>query len=236
VTLDLLWREYPEYITGVLHVDTGIAISTTEPFCRAFADDRGLEYHVQRTPVVFEDYVRQYGFPGPSMHGQTYNLLKERAIDAFVAAQKRAWNDRIGLITGVRAEESARRAKTSRDVRRDGAQLWIAPLIDYTGHDLRRHREKFGVPMSPASEAIHISGDCVCGAMVDDPTQTELSLIRAFDPVGDRIRDLEREISAKGHPRCKWGVKIEGDGEASEVGDLCVSCARSPQLELGGVV
>ena len=240
VTLEYMWRNHRKMVTGALHVNTGIGLSSTREFAKVFCESRNIPFHEAHAPLAYEDLIRrgwlskdgtrQVGFPGPAAHRFMYSWLKERALDAFVSLQKDHRLDRIGLITGVRAEESARRMGTTLDIRRDGAQVWIAPLIDWSSYDMQAYRTTYSVPMSPASSTIHISAECLCGAFGDP---RELNMIETFygdDPVCGRIRKLEREMETKGVARCKWSTKFVGDPDPlGPPGPLCVGCYKTPE-------
>ena len=237
VTLEYMWRNHRKMVTGALHVNTGIGLSSTREFAKVFCESRNIPFHEAHAPLAYEDLIRrgwlskdgtrQVGFPGPAAHRFMYSWLKERALDAFVSLQKDHRLDRIGLITGVRAEESARRMGTTLDIRRDGAQVWIAPLIDWSSYDMQAYRTTYSVPMSPASSTIHISAECLCGAFGHP---RELDLIEAIygdDPVCGRLRKLEKEMESDGVARCKWAANLPGDPVPIEPpGPLCVGCYK----------
>jgi 3'-phosphoadenosine 5'-phosphosulfate sulfotransferase (PAPS reductase)/FAD synthetase len=231
VTLDYLWRNHPEIVTGALHVNTGIGLLSTRDFAQAFCEERGIRYHEAHAPLAYEDVVRKYGFAGPAAHGKMYVWLKERALDAFTGLQKGHRLDNIMLITGVRAEESARRMGTSADIQKDGSKIWVAPLIDWGAREMQEHRTYYSVPMSPASSTIHISAECLCGAYGDP---TELDLIETFhpdEPAPQRIRNLEAELERAGNPRCKWATALPNDEPSTTApGPLCVGCYKQPTL------
>lgn len=244
VTLDYVWRNHPESLTGALHINTGIGLRSTRDFAKAFCDERGIPFHEAHAPVAYEDLIlrgwrsedgtRQVGFPGPAAHLFMYSWLKERALDAFVNLQKDHRLDRVALITGVRAEESVRRMGTTVNVRRDGAKVWIAPLIDWSDFDMRAHRTMYSVPMSPASSTIHISAECLCGAFGDP---RELDLIETFhdDPALGRIRALEKKTESLGIARCRWAVALPDDPKPLDPpGPLCVGCHKFERQDVTG--
>lgn len=231
VTLDYLWRHHGGIITGALHIVTGIGLQSTHDFVRSFCADRGIPlYEAAAPPGEYEAMVREHGFPGPGAHRYPYIRLKERALDRFIAEQKQHRMDRIGLITGVRIAESKRRMGTCRDIRRDGAQVWIATHIDWSNAEMASYRAEHAVPMSPASELLHLSAECLCGGMADDPS--ELVWIEACygdDPAVLCILALQDELRAIGHPRSRWGEKVENPEEPVDPGmtPLCFDCAQA---------
>jgi 3'-phosphoadenosine 5'-phosphosulfate sulfotransferase (PAPS reductase)/FAD synthetase len=246
VTLDFLWRNHRDLRPAALHLNTGIGLQSTNAFVREFTAERGIPYHEAHSPISYEDMVRrgwrtnksgkrQVGFPGRGAHRFSYVWLKERALDAFVSLQKDHRLDRIMLLTGVRAEESVRRMGNCVDVERDGAQVWVAPLIDWSDRDMQEHRTFYSVPMSPASSTIHMSGECYCGAFGD---RREIGMVEAFfpdDPLPTRIKRLEQELEDKGVARCKWATSLPGDPEGDDIGGRLCPCglkgARLPGFD-----
>jgi 3'-phosphoadenosine 5'-phosphosulfate sulfotransferase (PAPS reductase)/FAD synthetase len=236
VTLDYLQRNHPDRITGVLHINTGIGAASTNEFAREFCRERGLRFEELHASDRYEDIVLEHGFPGPAMHRITYVRLKERPLDAFISQQKKHWRDRIVLFTGVRADESKRRMGTTRDVTRDGATVWAAPLIDFSNAEMQRYREERSVEMSPMARAIHLSAECLCGAMASPNEAEELQLIEVFVPeVASRIHAVALELRKRGNPRCVWGRKLACDlSPTLAPGPLCVGCV--PLIESPGVL
>ena len=231
---------------AVLHINTGIGLRSTRNFAETFCRERGIEFHEAHAPIAYEDLVRrgwrsfdgtrQRGFPGPAAHLFAYTWLKERALDAFVSLQKDHRLDNIMLVTGVRLEESSRRMGTTQEVKKDGSKIWVAPLANFSNADMAEHRERYSVPMSPASSTLHFSAECLCGAFGDPQ---ELDMIDTFhgDDEGlavPRIRALQVEMENAGVERCRWATDIRGDKRATEApGPLCVGCWKQSKLFAG---
>jgi len=153
-------------------------------------------------------------------------------------------NDRILLVTGVYADESARRWSTttqSNPINRDGAQLWANPLTSWTTEHMAEYRQTYGLSRTrtPAYDTAGFSLECGCGAFAQDG---ELSKIEAADPeLHDRICDLQECASEYGY--C-WGyeegppdevvaakkmLRDSGDGQveldvSAAESNLCHSC------------
>ena len=218
--------QHPEF-TAAAHVNTGIGIDATRKFVRTTSEKRGWplkEYHAYDEGQVYETMVMEYGFPGPFGHRKMYARLKERALRTMTREHKTKPKDRVMLITGVRKEESARRMGTVQTINRDGARVWTAPLVDWTGIDKNRHMEARGLERNPVVDLLHMSGECLCGAFAKPG---ELEWISSFYPeVGVRIRALEDEVRASGQPACKWGQRPPEPEDENQVSFLpmCVGC------------
>ncbi|MDE2102763.1 MAG: phosphoadenosine phosphosulfate reductase family protein, partial [Patescibacteria group bacterium] len=121
----------------VLHINTGIGVDepnglSVEEIVRETCKSYGWPLLVQSPQTSYRKLVLKFGFPGPGAHYLPYRLLKERCIRRVVKNHKIHTFDRIGLITGVHQQESARRMGYVEPIFRVGCQLWIAPLWNWS--------------------------------------------------------------------------------------------------------
>lgn len=191
---------HPQF-SGVVHVNTGIGIEDTRIFVRSLCNERRwnlLEYYPPDRQ--YEDLVLEFGFPGPGAHSKMYSWLKERPIAQLVREHKRKRFDRIMLVTGVRRQESIRRMGHVKDIFRQGARLWVAPLVSWTALDCRDYMAEVELPLNPVVDLLHMSGECLCGAYAKEGELEEISLY--FPGVGQYIKDLEKRVMSNGFP---WG-------------------------------
>lgn len=229
--------QFGHRIDGAVFIDTGTSIepdpddpSDTTPsvreFAEAFAENRGVPFIRLDAGNAYRRMCLKYGVPGPGAHKYAYVWLKERQIDRLIREHKTHRCDRILLLAGARRDESVRRMSTSEPLRRDGCQVWVNPLIDWTNQDMRAYRARYDMEQSPVAALLHRSGECNCGAYGEGEREMLRALFRRwFDRV---IAPLEDECERRGLP-CVWGKRWEkpvGD----ETGPLCNDCA--PQLDL----
>lgn len=207
------------------------------PLIEVTPDDsyRDLVLGRVKTKSTGED-VWPGGFPGPGAHGTMYQRLKERAFDK-ARHELGIANSRTKaalFIAGRRRQESERRA----DIplwESDGTVIWVSPLAFWTKPDLNTYRLMYrDVPRNDVSDALHMSGECLCGAYAHTG---ELDEIGYFYPdVRADIEALQDEVRAAGfvEPWCTWG---HGQGKPGKSGRLCGSCATrvtAGQTELFG--
>jgi 3'-phosphoadenosine 5'-phosphosulfate sulfotransferase (PAPS reductase)/FAD synthetase len=216
-------RQLGSLLDAAVFIDTGTALPGVREFVETYCADRAVPLLVYEAGDEYERMVREQGFPGPAAHRFAYVRLKERQVDALVRDHKTAAADRIMLLTGVRRAESSRRMGTSHAVRRDGAQVWVAPLIDWTDEDMRSFRQRHELPESDVAALIHRSGECNCGAFAAPGEREQL---RSLWPAWfqEQIAPLEAAT------RARWG-----DGRPGPVvhaGPLCSSCEVA-QMRLG---
>ena len=221
--------------THAIHANTTIGIEATRQYVRDTCKGWGLPLIEKTAPISYRDLVLERGFPGPAMHFKMYSRLKERCLDAarVELAVANSRTKAVVFIAGIRRAESQRRV--DRDVHQsDGSAIWVSPLSMWTKLDLNTYRLIHGdVPANPVTDALHMSGECLCGAFAHPG---ELDEIRMWFPeMAAEIDQLERDVRSAGHlpPFDTWG---HGQGTPSPVsGQLCSSCDDRFQQALDGV-
>lgn len=231
VLLHSMWRHADE----IVHIDTGIGIPEVADFCRKVAGGFAIPYTELHPPIGYENLVLNVfsGMPGPGYHRWTYTRLKERPIRQLIRHHRRYNGERFMLLGGVRRAESARRANRE-IVHRQGGTVWVQPLIDWTNDEMREYRQRFDVVQSEVAANLHMSGECLCGAMADqDESRSERAAIKFFYPDFDaRLTALEQECERRGLKYCEWGVKRGAEPEG-QFTPACQSCAwRQEQMTL----
>lgn len=202
-------------LDAAVFVDTGTALPGVREFVEDFCAKGGVDLLVYEAGGEYDQMVLEHGFPSVAAHRYAYVRLKERQIDALVREHKQKVSDRIMLLTGVRRAESTRRMGTTAPVKRDGSQVWVAPLIDWTHEDMRAYRAKHKIPQSDVAALIHRSGECNCGAFAAPGEREELiSLWPSW--WNERMAPLERATG------CVWGERR--DEKPTEAGPMCSDC------------
>jgi 3'-phosphoadenosine 5'-phosphosulfate sulfotransferase (PAPS reductase)/FAD synthetase len=230
VVLDALAHHADE----IVHVNTGIGIPETTDFVRRIARRYELPYTEMHPPDPYEWLVlnKWRGMPGPGAHRLTYQRLKERCIEALLREHRRYRGERFMLLTGIRNAESRRRLGYTNPVNRNGGQVWVNPLLRWTNAHMAEYRQGQSLPVNEVAANLHMSGECLCGAMADqDEKRSEREMIRFFYPGFDkRLAELESECRDRCLPYTEWGVKRRA--ETTPAGPLCTSCeGRQPEPE-----
>lgn len=178
---------------------------------------------------TYREFVLNYGFPGPAAHRYAYSWLKERAIRKLVRDTKREASDRVMLITGVRRSESLRRMGYVEPIVRQGATVWVAPCYDMDTKERDAYMEANGLPRSPVTDLLHISGECMCGSFAGKYERKELELWYP-EFVKDVIEPLEKEAKEAG-VHSEWGVRPRKDTLTEELPfmPMCASCANKSE-------
>jgi len=241
--------------THAIHANTTVGIELTREYVRATCKAWGLPL-IERTPPREEDHYRalvlDQGFPGPGHHYKMFQRLKERGLRAARAEIVRdSRRERVLYVAGRRRSESTRRAS----IPENGADRsypsieWVSPLIHWTKPDLMtyrlRHRD---VPRNQASDLIHMSGECLCGAFAQEGERAELDYWYGADL--ELIRELEAELQRPEYDhipayRKAWGWGSDPTARAAATarelkptsGALCDACAGrwdQPALTDGG--
>lgn len=218
-------RQLGHRLNAAVFVDTGVALPGVRDFAEEFCDRYEIPFLVYETPYSeFVDMCRQHGMPGPGAHKYPYRRLKERRFDQVVAEHKTHRYDRVLFLSGARRAESQTRTRSAIPSDRDGCQVWVNPLVDWTHAEMRAYSLKYDLPTSDVAALMHRSGECNCGAFAA-PGEREMlmSLYPAW--FEEKVAWIERELD--GHPYAKWGTRRPG-GERF-VGRAC-HCES--QLEL----
>lgn len=218
-----------EHVDLILHVNTGFGIPATNSFARDVMQASGIAWREASPPVPYEELVLTHpvlkGMPGPGVHGIVYQRLKERALRAILRELRTKRGQRFMLLTGVRRAESARRMGYSTPVDRKGGQVWVNPLLHWTNREMSDYRDCHGCPMSEVAANLHMSGECLCGAMADQgPERGERQQLRFFYPEFEaRISALEEKCRRRGLPYTEWGIK-RPNWRTDAAGAMCSSC------------
>lgn len=216
-----------EFGATVVHCNTGTGLKKTRqhiqtvidrfgwPMVEGFARPEGKPKKMNpktRLPedgwmdgeTAYEEYVLNFGFPGPAQHKRMFQRLKERALDRIVQEIKSKHGRRslVAIISGIRHDESAQRAGYKRAIHKpdNRPNVWINPFYWNTAADFEMYRQEFGLPRNPVKSIIGISGECNCASYAK-PGEKEL--IRQVEPeYADYLDCLEIRVRARGFP---WG-------------------------------
>ena len=197
--------EHPQFRAAVF-IDTGTGIPETREYVHETCRALGVKLYEFRTPPeVYEGMVLKHGFPGPAQHPTCYSLLKERRLRDLTREFKQHARDRIVLVSGVRREESVRRMGTAQEVTRDGARVFVNPIIDWKATDRLPFMVEHGIAPSQVVANLHRSGECNCGAYA---TPGELDFVEMFYPTfAAELRDLERRAFERVPHAARWGER-----------------------------
>ena len=115
---------------------------------------------------------------------------------------------------------------TTQTINHEGARLWVAPLVDWTGSTKHDYMKEHDIPRNEVVDLLHMSGECLCGAFARPNELEEIGMW--FPEEYQRIKDLEARAADQGLP-CRWGERppdmIEVDPQQQEL-PLCVACVN----------
>ena len=211
-------------VDALAHINTGIGIEETRHYVRRFADWLGLPLIEKLPPRTYEELVMEHGFPGPGAHRYMYSWLKERPLRELRRQAQTRRGERVMFLTGVRTAESSRRMGHVKAVQRDGATVWVAPILDFGTSDIWDYRERHELPANEVVASLHMSGECLCGAFAKPDELEEIAFF--YPETAQRIRALEAKVRAAGVVSTAWGPhssKRIREARAA-AGMLCSSC------------
>lgn len=230
-----------EHADAIIHINTGIGIPEANAHARRVGESYGKPFVELHPPDTYEELVlgRWDGLPGPGAHIFTYQRLKDRCIEALLRDARSRDGERFLLLSGVRKAESKRRMGYSNPIQRRGGQVWVNPLFRWQNDEMRRYRCDHDLTQSDVAANLHMSGECLCGAMADqDINRSERAQVRFFYPgFESRLTALEEDCRQQGKRYCEWGVKRPGRSTAEllasmgeeqlpfdDFAPLCVGC------------
>jgi 3'-phosphoadenosine 5'-phosphosulfate sulfotransferase (PAPS reductase)/FAD synthetase len=157
------------------------------------------------TGKAYENYCRKYGMPHASEHDQVFRYLKKKAMVGFVMSITKS-KQRVAFISGVRKKESNRREINAQIVCVDEDTpriIWISPVYYWTTEQAYAFCAENDYKLSESYTALHLSGDCMCGAFSG---REEVHLLKMFYPdTAAKIAAIEK-VAFKGHKgKPGWG-------------------------------
>lgn len=228
LTATAITAKHPAF-TAVVHINTGIGIEETREFVR---DTCQLEHwpliEMHPDAKTYGGLVAEKGMPGgPRAHSTQYYWLKQRQVRRLVREHKQGRHGRVMLTTGIRVEESQRRmaAVMSVPVHRIGAQVWVNPILDWTGVDCGRFIAAKGLRRNRVVDLLHRSGECLCGALAHHSEMVELE--RWFPQAAAELHGYEQLARLNGHLEDVWAGRLgrvhRQQGRMFDL-PLCQSC------------
>lgn len=243
-------------LTHLVHANTETGIEATRVFVRQVAADWDIPLIEERPnpgegyfdlvlgKVRTKDGLRQPypgGFPGPAMHGQMYQRLKERGLERVKhrlgVANSRT--DRVVFIAGRRRAESKTRS-TVPHYENWGSVDWSSPIAVWHKADLLTYRLMHAgdIPLNPVSDVLDMSGECGCLANAAGDERQKWIDAYPDDPFIVRVQEVERELADRDdipehRKRWGWGGLHDDGSPRTEAGKLCgPDCGRDPLLNL----
>jgi 3'-phosphoadenosine 5'-phosphosulfate sulfotransferase (PAPS reductase)/FAD synthetase len=204
VTIAQDWATQHRRWLPVAHVNTGTGIPETREFVINTAQAHSWPLLELHPPRSYRSLVLELGFPGPGYHDRlAYPRLKERC---FRNLARTAPADRhVLFITGVRSQESERRTEHVERIQVGPKIVWAAPIWDWTKTDCNHFIADRGLQRNRVVDLLHISGECLCGAMARPLELQEIA--EWFPEKAAEIRQLEDEAERRGLRACRWGVR-----------------------------
>lgn len=217
----------PDFKAAV-HINTGIGIEETREFVHETCKAQGwplIELHAERT---YEELVlTRGGFPsGPKSHNSMYYYLKQRQVRRLVREHKQGRFGRVGLVTGIRLDESQRRmgAGISVPERREGAQVWLNPILYWTAFKVSQFIDSEWLKRNQVVDTLHRSGECLCGALARPDEIRDIEIW--YPKVAERIHALEAQARELGLASTTWAnrnASRKGLAQTKALA-LCSSC------------
>lgn len=186
---------HPKFM-GVIHLITTTGLRENLQYVVDTCREQNWRLITRKPFLSFESYLVKFGFPGPPMHGFMYSRLKDRPLRVVLKeirkdlrADKR---ERIVLVSGVRKQESDRRAEIQDRPHTEGTRIWTPVIADYSSSDCTYYIRENKLKRSPVKDKIHLSGECFCGSFSRPGEYQEIDFW--FPYQAERIRRWQRLV------------------------------------------
>jgi len=211
-------------LLGCVALATGISAPDWLPNLQRMCAKEGWPLEVYQTPVIYEDLVRKYGFPGLSKHKWMVSYLKGRGVQQF-----RKVHPKIPLASGVRVAESERRTLNTLPVSKWEGVFVYAPILNWSTEETWAYVKERGYERPDTYSKLGISGDCLCGSYA---REWERRAIATHYPAVDaRLRVLENDPAVcLFKSRKVWGWSRHKQRKAKE-GLEALVCAECGDTE-----
>ncbi len=211
-----LCEQYPDIKKHVVWADTGFEYPGHKEWCEKIAKQFGLEVHRVKSEWDFFSIARnRQKWPSPDCRKCT-STLKMEPINKWVRQNIKSTN--IIMCSGLRAEESARRAKLPQvelDTILTNSKRTVHdfyPLLNWSEKDVRGYLQGAGIPLHDCYDYLSRLSCMVCIYN----RKRELQAIKSNNREAfDKICEVEREINftfKPGYTLDEW-IKSQWDGQ-----------------------
>jgi 3'-phosphoadenosine 5'-phosphosulfate sulfotransferase (PAPS reductase)/FAD synthetase len=212
-----LAMQHPE-CRGVASINTTIGIRETREHLEMVCQNFGWPLKWLTPPVGYRELCGRFGMPGPGGHALVYQRLKERCVLQLVRESKVEHKDRILLVSGCRIQESERRMAHTEPLQREGARVWVAPILNWDEQQKVVYQIENSIPRNPVKPKLGISGECLCGAFAKPGERQKIA--EHYPEAYEEILACEAAASAN-HQPCRWGERPPRRNQM-----LCQQCDR----------
>jgi len=158
-------RHFP--VDFVVYLDTNSGLAENKAYVERICQLYDWDLKIKQSPMKMREFVKKYGFPGPSAHSWAFRYFKERQLEAMATEY-----EKVVYYSGVRQKESERRMRNVQGKYNLADRwLWVSPIWDFTKQQCNDYIRDNGLEINPLYETIGRSGDCYCGAYAHRTTE-----------------------------------------------------------------
>ena len=168
---EIVCKLNPRPSLTALHADTTISLPEVMPYVRNICEMLGVSLAVLKPEKDFATLVKEWGLPS-IWKRWCCRELKIKPIRNYVLP----FEDRV-VFDGIRAEESRKRAGYNPIFWHRGFQCFsISPIFYWTEREVDQYLLSKRLPISPLYRSIGFSGECVCGAYLNEERFKKLKI------------------------------------------------------------
>jgi len=175
----------------VVFVDTTVMLPLTVDFVRETAERFGWPLKILRPDPDFWTLAGKWGTPTMRRRWCCY-ALKLKPIQDFVRGLK----PQRGEVTGLRRDESIRRAKFRQVIYKRRVRSWgYAPILTWSEKQVLAYIKRHNLPMPPHYR-LGLGETCMCGVF---SSKRELMIVKALWPeLFGKFMQLEAGFKSRG--------------------------------------
>jgi hypothetical protein len=139
---------------------------------------------------------------------------------------------KIMYLSGGRKDESIRRMGTVKEMHKDGNQIWVSIISNWTKTDIYQLQQAEKMRRAPTAMILGRSGECNCGSYGHPNEVLEMKYHFPNDPnvkmlidVGDYLRASNHKYCTYGHGAANSKMKPE-ENEENTNAHLCSTCVN----------
>lgn len=139
----------------------------------------------------------------------------------------------IMYLSGGRKDESVRRMGTVKEIHKEGNQIWVSLISNWTKQNIYELQKKYNLKRSPTSILLGRSGECNCGSFGHPNEVQEMKYHFPDDENVNMIIRCQEILKQKGHRHWQYGhsndnKKLKYDKKVNQ--HLCSSCINNLKL------
>jgi len=174
----------------VIYVDTTLGLPEVIDYVKETCKFFKWKLRILRPKKSFWELASKWGMPTPKRKW-CRRLLKLQPMLDYVS---NLGIERVCFITGIRRNESKKRNKLPRVIKREFKNVIsynFAPILDWSDEEVNKYVKEHNLPINPIYNVFEFSGDCICVVYIS--INNLIKLAKYCPNVIEKFRILEED-------------------------------------------